>query len=194
MKLHALMLIVVLGLGACVVDPITHGIPNLREVRSDYWRSGQPSDAEETWAYLREQKFTDVAKLDFYDESKESANEVEMAARYGIKVHYLAINPTSRVLWGLLSFGMTEVLRPEAETIAKINALLLEVRRDNQMGGRRKVLIHCTHGWDRTGLVSGMALVYNGDMTKDEAWAYMLSTNFHRIHWGLVREWDHFTP
>lgn len=194
MKLQVALLTVLLSLSACATDPITHGVPNLRQVRADYWRSGQPADTEEAWGYLASQNFTDVIKVNFKDESKESENEVAVAARYGITVHYLAINPTSRILWAVLSFGMTEVLRPDAKTVAEIRGLIFRVRDGNRSGGRQKVLIHCTHGWDRTGLVSGMVLVLNGDMTKDEAWQYMLDTNFHRVHLGLKREWGAFTP
>lgn len=55
------------------------------------------------------------------------------------------------------------------------------------------VLIHCSHGWDRTGLVSGMVLVLYGDASKEEAWRYMLATGFHWEHVGLWREWWAFS-
>ena len=186
-----LLALAFLSLSACATDPIINGVPNLREVRAGYFRSGQPEATDTAWRFLAAQKITDVIKLNFSHESQASADEATVASRFGIKVHDLAINPTSSVWRALLSFGMTEVLRPNSEVMAKIKALIVEAKTD---GRKRVFLIHCTHGWDRTGLVSGMVLVTNGDMSKDEAWRYMVFSDFHRAHIGLLREWRAFEP
>ena len=184
--MRATRLAVVL-LCSCATDPITHGIPNLRPVRAGYYRSGQPANTGEAWGYLRSIGITDVIKLNANGEGGGCDTE---AARHGIVVHRLAIQPTSVVWQAVASFGLTEILRPDAEVMAKIEAFI----RQNAPGGKRVVLIHCTHGWDRTGLVSGMVLTINGDMGKEAAWRYMLDTRFHRAHLGLWREWRAFDP
>ena len=165
---------------------VIHGVPNLHQFRSNYYRSGQPADTDEAWAYLRSLGITDVFKLTFEEEGTDNR-----AAAHGITVHRVPIDPTSEVLMQVAAFGLREVLRPSAAVVAEIDRLIREVRDD---GKGRVVLIQCLHGLDRTGFTSGRVLVWNGDMTKEQAWAYMLRTGFRRVHLGLVREWEAFNP
>lgn len=173
----------------CVPVVYTHGVPNLRQVRADWYRSGQV-ETPEGWSYLRSIGVTDILKLDFaYDEGSDDG-----AVAVGLRVHSLPINPTTSIVGAMASLGLTELLRPDSATMSSILHLIREVRDDNARFGHpaRVMLIHCSHGWDRTGLVSGMVLVLNGDMGKDEAWQYMLATGFHWEHVGLWREWRAF--
>jgi hypothetical protein len=189
-RLHGLyVVLVVLLLSSCSPIVYTHGVPNLRQVRDDWYRSGQVEDPE-GWVYLRSIGITDVLKLDFA--GSEGSDDGAVAA--GLRVHYLPINPTTSIARAVAFLGLTELLRPDSATMASIRHLIREVRDDNARGGRpeRVMLIHCSHGWDRTGLVSGMVLVLNGDMGKETAYQYMLATGFHWEHVGLWREWRVF--
>jgi len=184
----AMMLAVVL-LSCCAPVVYTHGVPNLLQVRADWYRSGQV-ESPEGWVYLRSIGITDIVKLDFAEE--EGSDDGAGAA--GLRVHSLSINPTTSIVGAVASLGLTELLRPDSAMMASIRHLIREVRDANARVGHpaRVMLIHCSHGWDRTGLVSGMVLVLNGDMSKDEAWQYMLATGFHWEHVGLWREWRAF--
>jgi hypothetical protein len=175
-------------LSSCAPVVYTHGVPNLHQVRAGWYRSGQV-EAPEGWAYLRSIGVTDVVKLDF---AREGSDDGAVAA--GLRVHSLPINPTTSIVAAVASLGLTELLRPDSAMMASIRHLIREVRDDDARFGHpaRVMLIHCSHGWDRTGLVSGMVLVLNGDMGKDEVWQYMLDTGFHWEHVGLWREWRAF--
>ena len=180
-------LAIVICLASCSSAPVVHGVPNLQKLRENYYRSGQPEDTDEAWRYIsQELHVTDVIKLTFEDEGTD-----DLAERFGVRVHHLAIEPTSSVLWWLASGGMVEVFRPDAGTMGRIKRVIRDVRDD---GRGRVVLIHCKHGRDRTGLVSGMVLVFNGDSDKGDAWQYVLDTGFREIHAGLFREWEAFDP
>lgn len=184
----AVALVTVLSLG-CASVVYTHGVPNLRQVRDGWYRSGQVEDPE-GWAYLRSIGITDVLKLDFA--GSEGSDDGAVSA--GLRLHYLPINPTTSIARAVASLGLTELLRPDSATMASIRHLIREIRDDNASSGHpgRVMLIHCSHGWDRTGLVSGMVLVLNGDMGKEAAYQYMLATGFHWEHVGLWREWRVF--
>lgn len=170
-------------------EALLHGIPNMRQVRVDWWRSGQPPATRAAWAWLQRQGFTDVAKFDFPDEGADSRKEEALAAEYGIRVHQFGINPTTEILDALASFGGTELLPPEESTVAKVRDFIVEVMRENANGGRRKVLGHCIHGIDRTGFFLAMVRVINGDMTKAQAEREMLDAGFRKVHWGLWWAW-----
>ena len=177
-------------LSGCAPVVYTHGVPNLHQVRAGWYRSGQV-DTPEGWVYLRNLGITDIIKLDFAN--AEGSDDGAEAA--GLRVHYLPIEPTTSIVGAVASMGLTELLRPDSVTISAIRRLICEVRDENARSGHqvRVVLIHCSHGWDRTGLVSGMVLVLYGDASKEEAWRYMLATGFHWEHVGLWREWWAFS-
>jgi protein tyrosine/serine phosphatase len=51
------------------------------------------------------------------------------------------------------------------------------------------VLVHCTHGQDRTGLVVGVYRVKHDGWSKDKAWDEMVHHDFHQELVGLVEFW-----
>jgi protein tyrosine/serine phosphatase len=54
------------------------------------------------------------------------------------------------------------------------------------------VLVHCTHGQDRTGWVVGAYRVLYEGVSKSVAYDEMLKHNFHEVLHGLHEAWEDF--
>ena len=157
-----------------------HGVPNLLRVNSRTMRSGQPTI--ESWPYLASLGVTDVIKLDFDDEGLDTA-----AASAGITVHYVPIQPSTRLGIGIIEDVLSE---PDRSTLAEIHHLVATMR-DSTVG---TWLVHCFNGHDRTGLVVGMIRMTVDGWDKRTAWQEMLDRGYHPELLGLDRAWWEFTP
>jgi hypothetical protein len=172
--------LVLLALAACSGPRVyVRGVPNLALVTDGIYRSGQPED----WRGIQELGITDVIKLNH------AQAEAPDNPPSGIRVHYFPIQPTTSVVSWFASLLGTEIIRPDADTLAAIHRIISDARRD-----RRIILIHCVNGHDRTGLLAGMSLVWFEGWTKEAAFNYMLTTGFHKAHIGLMRAWWDFDP
>ena len=147
----------------------TNDVPNLEQVDPGVWRSGEPKSAA-GWAYIKSLGIKKVIKLNYDSEGTDQA-----AIDAGLEVITLTIPPKNDLVSTL------EI--PDSSTIQKAVELL---------GQGNGVLVHCTHGQDRTGLVIGVYRVANDGWTKDAAWTEMVNHNFHQELLGLMRFWHRF--
>jgi protein tyrosine/serine phosphatase len=153
----------------CSPTTYTQGVPNLVQVKSDLWRSGQPS-SDDQWRYIASLGVTEVVKLNFASEGSDDG-----AIRAGLTVHVLSIQPEGDK--NLLDNVLGTFIEPDARNVALAEAIIA------QGGG---VLVHCTHGQDRTGLVIGISRLLFDDWSKARAWDEMLDKGFHADLLGLV--------
>jgi protein tyrosine/serine phosphatase len=137
-------------------------VPNLAGVRTGLWRGGQPSP--EGWRYLHGLGVRKVVKLN----TKSEASDREAAA-LGMEIVYL---PMSFVAFR----------EPPPETVqAAVDALKVS---------NQNVYVHCTHGWDRTGLVVGAYRVWVERRPKETAYKEMLERGFRPRFRGLQHFWE----
>jgi protein tyrosine/serine phosphatase len=160
---------------SCSPTVYTHGIPNLVKVDSNLWRSGQPT-ALEQWQYLKSLGITQVVKLNFTTEGSDSA-----AKSIGMKVYILSIQPEGDK--DLFDNITKTFIRPDPKRLDTIEQIV-------EAGGG--ILVHCTHGQDRTGLIIGRYRVLYDKWTKDSAYSEMLKNHFHPILHGLKESWEKF--
>jgi protein tyrosine/serine phosphatase len=172
-------------LGLLIVGPgcsptvYTHGVPNLVQVEPGLWRSGQPTTPE-AWAYLRRLGISNVIKLNFESEGSDDG-----AGAAGIAVFRAPLQPE----------GDQDVFDNISNTFKKpdkghIDYALIHLGQFRDPNGG--VLVHCTHGQDRTGLIIGLYRLNEG-WTKDAAYKEMLVHHFHSSLHGLHEYWEN-TP
>lgn len=165
------------GLCACTPTVYVHGIPNLTQVKPGLWRSGQPTTLEQ-WRYIRSLGITRVVKLNFPSEGSDDG-----AIAAGMVVHVRSIQPE----------GDRDLLDNIAGTFVQpATFMLVEIERAIELGGG--VLVHCTWGRDRTGLVIGRHRMIIDKWSKADAYTEMLSHNFHPSLHGLHESWEQFAP
>jgi len=159
----------------CSPTTYVHGIPNLAQVESGIWRSGQPTTVEQ-WRYLRSLGITRVVKLNFEHEGSDDG-----AKSAGMKVLMVSIQPE----------GDLDVWDNLAGTFVQPSPLLLTaaVQAIEQGGG---VLVHCTRGRDRTGLVVGRYRVIHDHWSPSAAYSEMLRHHFTPALHGLHESWENF--
>lgn len=148
---------------------VTHGVPNLSQVEANLWRSGQIT-TQEGWQWVYSLGVRHDVKLNFASEGSDDG-----ATAVGITVHTCSIEPNENLLH--------TVKPPDATQI-------LEALRVIRAGGG--VLVHCTHNWDRTGLVIGEHRVLDDHWTPSDAYKEMLRLGFHEQLIGLHHAWDDF--
>lgn len=177
---RALLLVLVVLLSVCGCSPSTtyvQGIPNLVQVRAGLWRSGQPTRPTD-WKYLKSLGISHVIKLNFESEGSDEPAIVE-----GMVLHNLAIHPVGDAdLWNALT-----------NTFEHPDPRLLE-QADQIIAENTGVLVHCTHGWDRTGLVVGRSRVLIEHWSKEDAYREMISRGFHPALHGLYESWKDWQP
>ena len=161
----------------CSPTVYVHGVPNLVLVRDGLWRSGQPT-TQADWEYLKGVGITQVVKLNFESEGTDNG-----AIAAGLTVHYLGIEPS----------GDKDIFSNITNTFVKPDEnMLVQAETVIQAGGG--VLVHCTHGQDRTGEVIGRSRVIDDNWSKDEAYTEMLNNHFHSSLHGLHEAWENFSP
>lgn len=146
-----------------------HGIPNLVQVAPGLWRSGQPTTPDQ-WQYLKSLGITRVVKLNYEEEGTDQG-----AIDAGLTVHVFSIPPKGDL--------KTVVEKPDYATIMAAEAV---------MESSDGVLVHCTHGQDRTGLTVGVYRVKHDHHAKGDAWLEMLNHGFHPELVGLDAFWEDF--
>ena len=184
--------IVVLSLLACSHNNYTRGIPNLVQVRSNVWRSGQPTTLDQ-WVFLSQMVCVDRKTCQLHDvklnfESEGSDDDARLA---GFDVHVLSIEPRTDFS-GIIS-AIKEVFElPAQDVVAEIYRqinLIPEV--DN---GIDVWLVHCKNGHDRTGWAIGSERRMREHWTAAQAWKEMWKRGYHRGLIGLDRQFWERTP
>jgi len=167
--------LILLLLFSCSPTVYTHGIPNLVKVDTNVWRSGQPT-AIDQWQYLKSLGITQIVKLNFTTEGSDS-----IASSIGMKIHTLSIQPEGDK--NLFDNIAKSFVRPDTKKLDTAEQII-----ESGVG----ILVHCTHGQDRTGLIIGRYRVIHDKWTKDSAYSEMLKNHFHPILHGLKESWENF--
>jgi hypothetical protein len=178
-RLWAALLALFSNLACSANVPAPAKIPNLSnlyQVKPGLWRSGQPTTAEQ-WAQLKAMGVRRVIKLNFGTEGSDDG-----ARAAGLIVHELSIQPD----------GDTDIFdaignvfqRPDPARLAEAQSIL---GLDWVRGG---ILVHCTHGQDRTGFVLGQYRVLVDGWSKSRAYGEMLQYGFHPLLHGLQEAWE----
>lgn len=163
-------LVVLLSVTCAKSPPLVLGVPNLSEVSPGVWRSAQPENAAE-WRAVAALGVRTVIKLNFEDEGSD-----DPARALGLEVHDLGIEPA-----GDQDVFDNTFRRPDMSRVDEAVRLLLR-------GGG--VLVHCTHGQDRTGLVVGIYRLEHDGWYKERAYDEMLAMGFHPELHGLHETWE----
>jgi hypothetical protein len=177
----ALCLLVVSLLAACapayapIVTPA--GTANLHRFAPGLWRMGQPPSIA-AWEELRgviapNGERVVVVKLNDVAEGSD-AHAVAM----GWILDYVPLYPEDDKPW-------TVLLEPDSRAV--------RIAVDDVLAWRKAgyvVVWHCSHGEDRTGLVSGLVGMRLLGWTKEEAWRDMLEHGFHWELPGLDAYWS----
>jgi protein tyrosine/serine phosphatase len=148
---------------------------NFVQVSPGIWRSAQPTNAQE-WEYVKSQGIRHVVKLNFDSEGSDAD-----AKAIGLDVHVLSIQPEGDK--DLLDNLKNTFVRPNVGKLAEA---------ENVIAAGGGVLVHCTHGQDRTGLVIGIHRVMHEHKSKADAYQEMLDHNFHHSLHGLHEFWEEF--
>jgi protein tyrosine/serine phosphatase len=127
-----------------------HGIPNFAQVAPGIWRSGQPPPTAEAWGYLDSLGIKTIVKLNMPDEGND-----DVGRHMGISVHKLGIQPAADT--SVFDEVLQTFVEPDAARVDEAVKLIAA-------GGG--VLVHCSHGQDRTGTVVGAWRVRTQGWTK----------------------------
>jgi protein tyrosine/serine phosphatase len=195
MKSARCLILTALALG-CSKTVTTNGVPNLELVEcrdashqvvppnpdgtcpagaTGIWRSGQPTTPEQ-WSYLKALGVRTVIKLNFESEGSDQG-----ATDVGLDVHVLSIQPEGDK--DILENAAGTRVRPDIAKVAEAERLMA-------IGGG--VLVHCTHGQDRTGLIVGIHRILHDGVSKAVAHDEMVKHNFHDTLHGLHEFWEDF--
>jgi hypothetical protein len=128
------------------------------------WRFRQAEDPS-YWRCLASLGVTDVIKLNFEREGSEGG-----ARGLGMTIHYCGIE-----------VGLAE---PNAERTAEALRLL--------ESGKTGILVHCSDGRNRTGLLVGMYRVRVDRWSKAAAFKEMIDRGFDPERPGLMQCWEKF--
>jgi protein tyrosine/serine phosphatase len=159
-----------------------HGIPNLHQVSPGIWRSGQPTTKEQ-WQYLYSLGIRTSLKLNDVRESDDSL--ASQAGPDTITIAYQPLEP--RGDRDIISDITGTFVHPAEKDIQTIISVL---RAGGVVPGG--VLVHCTHGQDRTGLVVGLYRVSVEGWAPEVAYNEMLAMGFHSELHGLQGYWETF--
>lgn len=164
-----LLLMALALLFGCSPMIYTKGVPNLVQVGPNVWRSGQPKP--EGWAYLATLGIKEVVKL---NDTKEGSDDGAAAA--GMTVDTMTIVPED-------DHPISIFEEPDAAKIDRAVAVM------ETAAPGHGVLVHCTHGQDRTGIVVGKYRRKHDGWKKSKAWKEMLANHFHIELPGLMDYW-----
>ena len=153
------------GIGpAAFHDTTIHGVPNLAIVGPHLWRMGQPTGPE-AWAYLTRWVAPEAVSVKLNDHV-EGADVV----------------PTG---WTLAEHPMPPFDDKPWTAVEKPDSALVRAAVDDAASrweNGQAVVIHCSHGRDRTGLIVALLGIRLFGWTKEEALHDMLR---HGFRWEL---------
>src|SRR5579859_928769 len=177
--MRAFLFLVAFAVAGCQTPapPKVGEVPqNFVQVSPGVWRSAQPTNPDE-WKYVKSQGVRHVVKLNLDSEGSDAD-----AIAAGLDVHVLSIQPEGDK--DLFDNIKNTFVGPD---VAKL------IEAENIIAAGGGVLVHCTHGQDRTGLVIGLHRVMHEHKSKAEAYDEMLRYNFHPELHGLHEFWEDFT-
>lgn len=160
---------------SCSPTVYVHGVPNLVKVHEGLYRSGQITTLD-GWKYIASLGITRVVKLNFDEEGSD-----DDAIKIGLIVYSLSIEPRGDE--DLFDNIANTFIRPDTSNVERAEEMI-------ELGDG--VLVHCTHGQDRTGYIIGRHRVLFNKWSTDDAYAEMLRNNFHSSLHGLHEAWEDF--
>jgi protein tyrosine/serine phosphatase len=160
---------------ACSPTVYIHGVPNLVKVHEGLYRSGQITTLD-GWKYVASLGITRVVKLNFDEEGSDKDAE-----KIGLIVYSLPIEP--RGDQDLFDNIANTFVHPDIVNVKRAEEII-------KLGGG--VLVHCTHGQDRTGYIVGRHRVLFNKWSTNDAYTEMLRNNFHPLLHGLHEGWEKF--
>jgi tyrosine-protein phosphatase SIW14 len=152
--------------------------PNLHYVGGGLWRSGQPATRAQ-WASVQKLGVSTVVKLNYDSEGSD-----KVASELGMTVVKLPLEPAgdSNPIEAL-----GNVLKPvDSSRLVLIGNVLATASPEH------RVLVHCTHGQDRTGLVVARYRVMQEGWSAAQAEGEMLRLGFHPELIQLTVAWAKF--
>jgi hypothetical protein len=158
-------ILALVGLGpAAFHDTTIHGVPNLAIVGPHLWRMWQPADAE-AWAYLTRWVAPEAVVIKLNDRAEGVDTPPD-----GWVVVDSPIPPYDDKPWSVVDKPDPVVVRTLVDFIAK------------RWKDGNTIVVHCSHGRDRTGLLVALLGMRLFGWTKAEALADMLR---HGFRWEL---------
>ena len=179
-----LRLLACLAFVACSPTVWINGVPNLAQVDTNIWRAGQIA-TQEGWnwiAQLASGRKVHVIKLNFDTEGSDA-----LALQMGFDVVYVPIQPEGDQ--DVVDDVLSTFRAPDAANIARAKSVLTSCKLHPDTDF---CIVHCTHGQDRTGLVTGEHRVENDGWTKQRAYDEMRAHHFHPELHGLYETWENF--
>jgi protein-tyrosine phosphatase family protein len=162
----------VLALFGCspnFVDTTTPGgVPNLVEFAPKMWRMGQPPDAA-AWKELAGRIAPNGEKVVVVKLNDDNEGSDDPATALGWTVLKFAMPPEDDKPW-------TIVVKPDVNLVTGAVAAILQAHMQGFV-----VVWHCSHGRDRTGLVSALVGKAMFGWTKDQMSANMTEHGFRWI-------------
>lgn len=166
-------LLVLLALVGCTpkfVDTTTPaGVPNLVEFAPKMWRMGQPPD-DAAWKELAGRIAPNGEQVVIVKLNDEAEGTDDPAEALGWTVVRIPLPPEDDKPWSVL-------LKPEPQDVQRAVQTIFDAHQQGKV-----VAWHCSHGRDRTGLVSGLEGRKMFGWSKDQAWKDMLA---HGFRWEL---------
>lgn len=180
-----------LVLSACSPTTYNKGVPNLVQVDACVWRSGQPTTPAQ-WQTLKDLGISHVAKLNFETEGSEDGARV-----LGMDVQSFSIEPRGDL--DVIDNITHTLVHPDHAVIDAADYYIGSFFPDEADAGyalcpNGSVLVHCTHGQDRTGFEIGRYRVLSYRWTKEQAFDEMLANHFHTALHGIYDTWEDWKP
>ncbi len=152
--------------------PHQSSIPNFQVViQNGVYRSGQPN-GELDWQYLEDIGIKTVVKLNEFSADVDKDEEQRMADKHRIKLVPIYMQPED---W---PHNWNPWVRPDLKDVLRA-VEVLEAR------GNEKILVHCSKGKDRTGLVVAVFSVRNKNLCKETAYSQMRHYGTSPLLFGL---------
>ena len=142
---------------------------NITQVTSTIYRSAQPQSAAD---FEQIMSLGITAIIDLENESGESPWEKAQWMHYSDEINFH-------------SFPLSSLFPPKADIIDQILKTMYLTP------NHEKILVHCLHGQDRSGLICGLYRRKYQGWSRCAAWREMLDRGFHPILLGL--SWYYWT-
>lgn len=185
------LLLLVGLLCGCSTTTYNKGVPNLVQVDTCVWRSGQPTTSAQ-WNTLKGLGISHVAKLNFETEGSDDG-----ARAIGIDVHEFGIEPRGDL--DIISDLTHTLIHPDPTVVAAADSYIGSFfpssgENTSSTCPSGVLLVHCTHGQDRTGFEIGRYRVLKYHWTKAAAFSEMQANNFHTSLHGIYDTWEDWQP
>ncbi len=148
-------------------------IVNFERASKNLYRSGQLTTSNQWWYVANVLGVKKDIKLNYPKEGSDN-----IATNFGITIIEVPMPPSGIMDWykGPGSNAYFYVISEIKESLDK----------------EEVVLVHCSHGQDRTGIVIGGAKVILLGWNKEVAWEDMREHHYHTIFVGLNKFWNKY--